>query len=187
MVEHLLLHVKKKVTFLWLGWWTFVSTFRPSLFLRQRPRKIPRVFELVQEFVPEVAASARGRLLLLNGEPGGGMFCLESNRHVGRWCRGLDVHRLSFAVVSWMEESTRSCGTMAHKLVQCSEYTLAEEYRPVLQVLCSGRGCDADLSCENNIPQLLPKHPTKNRASFHLSLPRDEPPPASDHCPPSPD
>ncbi|CBJ48333.1 hypothetical protein Esi_0002_0075 [Ectocarpus siliculosus] len=41
---------------------------------------IPEVFTLVEDFVSEVAVSSRGRLLLLNGEPGGGMFCLESDR-----------------------------------------------------------------------------------------------------------
>lgn len=44
--------------------------------------KVPQVFELVEEFVSEVAISSRGRLLLLNGEPGGGMFCLELDRTV---------------------------------------------------------------------------------------------------------
>lgn len=44
--------------------------------------KVPQVFELVQEFVSEVAPTSSGRLLLLNGEPGGGMFCLEPDRRV---------------------------------------------------------------------------------------------------------
>ncbi|CAM9480146.1 unnamed protein product, partial [Hapterophycus canaliculatus] len=42
--------------------------------------KVPQVFDLVQRFVSEVAVSTDGRLLLLNGEPGGGMFCLEVDR-----------------------------------------------------------------------------------------------------------
>lgn len=47
--------------------------------------QVPQVFELVEEFVSEVAVASKGRLLLLTGEPGGGMFCLELDHRV-RFC-----------------------------------------------------------------------------------------------------
>lgn len=50
--------------------------------------QVPQVFELVEEFVSEVAVSSKGRLLLLNGEPGGGMFCLEFDRRVSAFFWG---------------------------------------------------------------------------------------------------
>lgn len=94
----------------------------PRFAVNTPERKVPRVFELVKEFVPEVAAAAssRGRLLLLNGEPGGGMFCLESNRHVGHLVIRLSVphiHTVCFVFGGWGgKQGKRPQWTMAHEL-----------------------------------------------------------------------
>ena len=50
--------------------------------------QVPQVFELVEAFVSSAAPGSSGRLFLLNGKPGGEMFCLEFDSNAVRYsCR----------------------------------------------------------------------------------------------------
>lgn len=74
------------------------------------------MFQLVEEFVPELAFSSTGRLLLLNAEPGAGMFCLELDHHVslfGDFCAPLCCRTLrSVRTLVWVVDERLEHWTM---------------------------------------------------------------------------
>lgn len=60
--------------------------------------QVPQVFELVEAFVSSAVPGSAGRLFLLDGKPGGELFCLEFNSAV-RCCRRVYMTVLSKSMI----------------------------------------------------------------------------------------